>query len=70
MKCLPVPGQEVNIVLCVVSLMVPILRSTEYIRGRIQKFPDWADKEINNNKNNNNKQTLRSNTKGYGGKIH
>jgi hypothetical protein len=30
------------------------------------KFPDWADNEINNN----NKHSLRSNTKGYGGKTH
>jgi hypothetical protein len=39
-----------------------------YIRGCIQKCPDWVDKEINN-KNSNNKNSLRSNTKGYGGKI-
>jgi hypothetical protein len=37
------------------------------IRGCIQKFPDWVDKEVNNN---NNKPSLRSNTKGYGGKTH
>jgi hypothetical protein len=36
------------------------------IRGCIQKFPDWADNEINNN----NKHLLRSNTKGYGSKTH
>jgi hypothetical protein len=36
-----------------------------FIRGRIQKFPDWVDNEINNN----NKYSLRSNTKGYGGKT-
>jgi hypothetical protein len=35
------------------------------IRGCIQKFPDWVDNEINNNKH-----LLRSNTKGYGGKTH
>jgi hypothetical protein len=35
------------------------------IRGCIQKFPDWVDNEINSN----NKHS-RSNTKGYGGKIH
>jgi hypothetical protein len=29
-------------------------------------FPDWVDNEINNN----NKHSLRSNTKGYGGKTH
>jgi hypothetical protein len=37
-----------------------------YIQGRIQKFLDWVDNEINNN----NKHLLRSNTKGYGGKTH
>jgi hypothetical protein len=31
-----------------------------------QKFPDWADNEINNN----NKHWFRSTTKGYGGKTH
>jgi hypothetical protein len=36
------------------------------VRGYIQKFPDWVDNEINNN----NKHSLKSNTKGYGGKIH
>jgi hypothetical protein len=47
------------------------------IWGRIQKFPDWVDNEINNDNNNNNnnnddddKHSLRSNTKGYGGKTH
>jgi hypothetical protein len=29
-------------------------------------FPDWIDNEINNN---NNKHSLRSNTKGYGRKT-
>jgi hypothetical protein len=38
------------------------------MRGCIQKFPDWVDNEINNN--NNNKHSLRSNTKGYGGETH
>jgi hypothetical protein len=37
------------------------------MRRYIQKFPDWVDNEINNN---NNKHSLRSNTKGYGGKTH
>jgi hypothetical protein len=37
------------------------------IRRCIQKFPDWVDNEINNNKK---KHSLRSNTKGYGGKTH
>jgi hypothetical protein len=36
-----------------------------YIQGYIQKFPDWVDNEINNN----NKHSLRSNAKGYRGKI-
>jgi hypothetical protein len=31
-------------------------------------FPDWVDNEINNN--NNNKHSLRSNIKSYGGKTH
>jgi hypothetical protein len=31
----------------------------------IQKFPDWVDNEIYNN---NNKQWLRNNTMGYGGR--
>jgi hypothetical protein len=35
----------------------------------IQKFQDWVDNEINN-KNNNNKHSLRRNKKGYGDKIH
>jgi hypothetical protein len=29
-------------------------------------FPDWVDNEMNKN----NKHSLRSNTKGYGGKTH
>jgi len=37
-----------------------------YIRGYIQKFLDSVDNKINNN----NKQSLRSNTKGYGDKTH
>jgi hypothetical protein len=36
------------------------------IRGCIQKFPDWVDKEIYAY---NNKHSLKSNTKGYGGKL-
>jgi hypothetical protein len=34
--------------------------------GGIQKFQDWIDTEINNN----NKHSLRYNTKGYGDKTH
>jgi hypothetical protein len=45
----------------------PTLRMREAIRGRVQKFPDLIDNEINNS---NNKHSLRSNTKGYGGKTH
>jgi hypothetical protein len=30
----------------------------------MQNFPDWVDNEINK------KRSLRSNTKGYGGKTH
>jgi hypothetical protein len=44
---------------------------TLYVRGCIQKFPDWVDNKINNNNNNNNsKHSLRSNAKEYGGKTH
>jgi hypothetical protein len=35
--------------------------------GVSKKFPDWVDNETNNN---NNKHSLRSNTKCYGGKTH
>jgi hypothetical protein len=37
------------------------------VRRCIQKFTDWVDNETNNN---NSKRSLRSNTKGYGGKTH
>jgi hypothetical protein len=37
------------------------------VRGYIQKFPDWVDKDISNN---NNKHSFRRNTKGYGSKTH
>jgi hypothetical protein len=33
----------------------------------IQKFPDWVDKETNDD---NNKHSLRNNTKSYVGKTH
>jgi len=36
------------------------------VQGCIQKFLDWVDSEINNN----NKHSLRSNTKDYGSKTH
>jgi hypothetical protein len=35
------------------------------IQGCIQKFPDWVDNEINNNKH-----SLRNNKKDYDGKTH
>jgi hypothetical protein len=35
------------------------------LRNRVQNFPDWVDNEINNN----NRHSLRSNTKGYGDKT-
>jgi hypothetical protein len=38
-----------------------------HIRECIQKFSDWFDNEIYAY---NNKHSLRSNTKGYGGKTH
>jgi hypothetical protein len=41
-------------------------RSYLELRRCIQKFPEWVGNEINNN----NKHSLRSNTKGYGGKTH
>jgi len=37
------------------------------VRGYIQKFPDWVDNEIYAYLRN---YSLRSNTKGYGGKTH
>jgi hypothetical protein len=42
-------------------------RISRIVRGCIQKFPDWVDNEIYAY---NNKNSLRSNTKGYGGKTH
>jgi hypothetical protein len=42
-----------------------IICTLHQIRGCIQKFPDWVDSEMNNNKH-----SLSSNTKGYGGKTH
>jgi hypothetical protein len=50
------------------SILTDAYRHIYYIRECIQKFPDWVDNEINNK--NNNKLSLRSNTKGYGGKTH
>jgi hypothetical protein len=48
-------------------MIMTFMLCSEYLyRGSIEKFPDWVDNEINNN----NKHSLRSNTKGYGGKTH
>jgi len=43
----------------------PVWTLQIYIRGCVQKLPDCVDNEINKNKH-----SLRSNTKGYGGKTH
>jgi len=48
------------------DLIVLELHELDSIWGCIQKFPDWLDNKINNN----NKHSLRSNTKGYGNKTH
>jgi len=45
--------------------MVFSYKQKSLLRWCVQKFPHWADNEINNNKH-----SLRSNTKGYGGKTH
>jgi hypothetical protein len=47
-------------------LSCPIRKEKEKKYESIQKFPDWVDNEINNN----NKHSLRSNTGSYGGKTH
>jgi hypothetical protein len=54
---------------CVLDLhwILPNRFNYGLIRGGIQKFPDWVDNEIYAY---NNKHSLRSNTKGYGGKTH
>jgi hypothetical protein len=44
-----------------------LLECVVYLRGCIQKFPDWIDNEIYAY---NNKHSLRRNTKCYGGKTH
>jgi hypothetical protein len=51
---------RIKISLCCISLNINCKR------GCIQKSPDWVDNEINNN----NKHSLRSNTKAYGSKIY
>jgi hypothetical protein len=65
----PANKQTITFMLIAWSLWILILDLWRcYIRGYIQKFSDWVGNEINNN--NNNKHSLRSNTKGYGGKTH
>jgi hypothetical protein len=44
-----------------------VARGEFLVRGYIQMFPDWVHNEIYAYKN---KHSLRSNTKGYGGKTH
>jgi hypothetical protein len=44
-----------------------LMETADYLRGCIQKFPDWVDKEIYTY---NNKHSLRSNTKCYGGNTY
>jgi len=48
MKCLPLPGEKLNSVLiCVVSLMVPLFRSSEHIkifvRFSVSKYIDLSN---------------------------
>jgi hypothetical protein len=43
-----------------------MLKAAANIRGRVQKFPEWFDNEISNN----NKHSMRSNTKDCGGETH
>jgi len=47
--------------------MKEFLGSNIGVWGRIQSFPDWVDNEMYAY---NNKHSLRSNTKGSGGKTH
>jgi hypothetical protein len=44
-----------------------LMHILSYLRRCIQKFPGWVHNEINNSSN---KHSSRSNTKGYGNKIH
>jgi hypothetical protein len=43
------------------------IREQGSVQARIQKFPDWVDTAVYAN---NNKHSLRSNAKGYGGRTH
>jgi hypothetical protein len=51
---------------CTDSLFASCHNSQVKVFTVIQKFLDWVNNEINNN----NKHSLRSNTKGYGSKTH
>jgi hypothetical protein len=68
----PLLVQEQSKFLVTANLIVFLLFSSNlrmvtnlHLRWCIQKFPDWVDNEVNNNKH-----SLRSNTKGYGDKTH
>jgi hypothetical protein len=61
-----IPFEAWTFVTLFYHIMTQALRKAD-IRRRIQKFSDWVDNEINSN---NNKHSLRSNTKCYGGKTH
>jgi hypothetical protein len=52
---------------CHRSKAAQIIQATFHLRGCIQTFPDWVDNEIYAY---NNKHSLRSNAKGYGGKTY
>jgi hypothetical protein len=48
MKCFPIPGEKLNIVLmCVVPLMVPILRSAKHISNYV-RFSVWKCIDVSN----------------------
>jgi hypothetical protein len=53
---------HININVCVCVCVCVCVYTRMY-----PKFQDWIDNEINNNSN---EHSLRSNTKGYGGKTH
>jgi hypothetical protein len=50
------------LIMCDLTAVIELI-----LQGCIQKFPDWVDNEIYVY---NNKHSLRSNTKCYGGKTH
>jgi hypothetical protein len=51
------------------SLEVKGSKGFSDLRGYIHKFPDWLDNEVTTTTTTTN-ISLRSNTKGYGGKTH